>query len=76
MSPAIDRLIEALLEARSREDFVAGVRALDRTLLTGFYVVPLFYLKDQWFAYTSDLRRPEQMPLMGPNIDTWWRQPQ
>jgi peptide/nickel transport system substrate-binding protein len=65
-SPAIDRLIDALLEARSREDFVSTVR---------FYVVPLFYLKDQWLAYSSDLKRPDRTPLMGTNIDTWWRQP-
>ncbi|HEV2564454.1 MAG TPA: ABC transporter substrate-binding protein, partial [Microvirga sp.] len=74
-SPAVDRLIDALLEARSREDFVSAVRALDRTLLSGFYVVPLFYLKDQWLAYSSDLKRPDRTPLMGVNIDTWWRQP-
>ncbi|MBD2746920.1 ABC transporter substrate-binding protein [Microvirga sp. BT688] len=74
-SPAIDRLIDALLEAKSREDFVSAVRALDRTLLSGFYVVPLFYLKDQWLAYSSELSKPETVPLMGTNIDTWWRQP-
>jgi peptide/nickel transport system substrate-binding protein len=74
-SPAVDRLIDALLEAEGREDFVSAVRALDRTLLSGFYVVPLFYLKDQWLAYSSDLRRPDKTPLMGTNIDTWWRQP-
>lgn len=74
-SPAIDRLIDALLEAKSREDFVSAVRALDRTLLSGFYVVPLFYLKDQWLAYSSDLGKPATVPLMGTNIDTWWRQP-
>jgi peptide/nickel transport system substrate-binding protein len=74
-SPAIDRLIDALLEARSREDFVSTARALDRALLSGFYVVPLFYLKDQWLAYSSDLKRPDRTPLMGTNIDTWWRQP-
>lgn len=73
-SPAIDRLIDALLEAKSREDFVSAVRALDRTLLSGFYVVPLFYLKDQWLAYSSELSKPEIVPLMGTNIDTWWRQ--
>jgi peptide/nickel transport system substrate-binding protein len=73
-SPAVDRLIDALLEARSREDFVSSVRALDRALLSGFYVVPLFYLKDQWLAYSSELRRPEKTPLMGTNIDTWWKQ--
>jgi peptide/nickel transport system substrate-binding protein len=74
VSPAIDDLIDALLEAKGREDFVSAVRALDRTLLSGFYVVPLFYVKDQWLAYSSDLRKPETVPLMGTNIDTWWRQ--
>jgi peptide/nickel transport system substrate-binding protein len=74
-SPAVDRLIDALLEAKGREDFVSAVRALDRTLLSGFYVVPLFYLKDQWLAYSSDLKRPDRTPLMGTSIDTWWRQP-
>jgi peptide/nickel transport system substrate-binding protein len=74
-SPAVDRLIDALLEAKGREDFVSAVRALDRTLLSGFYVVPLFYLKDQWLAYSGDLKRPDRTPLMGTNVDTWWRQP-
>ncbi len=75
VSPAVDRLIDALLEARSREDFVSAVHALDRVLLSGFYVVPLFYLKDQWLAHSSDLKRPDRTPLMGVNVDTWWRQP-
>ncbi|MBL0406486.1 ABC transporter substrate-binding protein [Microvirga aerilata] len=74
-SPAIDRSIDALLEAKGREDFVSAVRVLDRLLLSGFYVVPLFYVKDQWLAYSSDLKKPATMPLMGTNIDTWWRQP-
>jgi len=74
-SPVVDRLIDALLEAKSREDFVSAVRALDRTLLSGFYVVPLFYLKDQWLAHKKDLKRPDKTPLMGVNVDTWWRNP-
>lgn len=74
-SPAIDRLIDALLEARSREDFVSSVRALDRALLSGFYVVPLFYVGEQWLAYDSSLKRPRHIPLSGANIDTWWRSP-
>ncbi|WP_457092981.1 extracellular solute-binding protein [Microvirga sp. P5_D2] len=72
-SPAIDRLIDALLEARSREDFVASVRALDRVLLSGFYVVPLFYVGEQWLAYDSNLKHTGRIPLSGVNIDTWWR---
>lgn len=74
-SPAIDRMIDALLEAKSREDFVSAVRALDRILLSGFYVVPLFYVGEQWLAYDSSLKKPAVVPLFGTNIDTWWRQP-
>ena len=48
--PAIDAMIDAMLAARTREDFVAAVRALDRVLVSGYYVVPLFYLPDQWIA--------------------------
>jgi peptide/nickel transport system substrate-binding protein len=74
-SPAIDRMIDALLEAKAREDFVSSVRALDRILLSGFYVVPLFYVGDQWLAYDSALHRPDRLPLFGPYIDAWWRKP-
>jgi len=72
-SPAIDRMIDALLEARTREEFVSAVRALDRVLMSGFYVVPLFYVGEQWVAYDSSLKRPERVPLLGSSIDLWWR---
>ena len=49
-SPAVDAVLQALLGAREREDFVAAVRALDRLLISGFYVVPLYYLPDTWIA--------------------------
>jgi peptide/nickel transport system substrate-binding protein len=74
-SPAIDRMIDALLEAKTREEFVSSVRALDRALLSGFYVIPLFYVGDQWLAYDSGLKKPDKTPLFGPFIDAWWRQP-
>jgi peptide/nickel transport system substrate-binding protein len=74
-SPAIDRMIDALLEAKGREDFVSAVRALDRVLLSGFYVVPLFYVPNQWLAYDSGLKKPASPPLLGTSVDLWWRQP-
>ena len=72
-SPAIDRMIDAMLEAKGRGDFVSAVRALDRLLLSGFYVVPLFYVGDQWLAYDGGLRRPSGAPLLGTSVDLWWR---
>jgi peptide/nickel transport system substrate-binding protein len=72
-APAIDAMIDAMLAAKTREEFAAAVRALDRVLLSGFYVVPLFYLPDQWLAYDSGLKHPEIAPLLGATVDVWWR---
>jgi peptide/nickel transport system substrate-binding protein len=74
-SPAIDAMIDALLAAEDRSDFVAAVRVLDRILLSGFYVVPLFHVADQWIAYDTGLGKPARVPLLGSTIDSWWRSP-
>src|SRR5690606_17548406 len=62
-SDAADAMIEAMLKAGSREDFVAAVRALDRVLLSGRYVIPLFHVPKQWLAVWSHLRQPERTSL-------------
>jgi peptide/nickel transport system substrate-binding protein len=74
-SAAIDAMIAALLRARERPDFVAAVRALDRLLISGFYVVPLFYLPDQWVARWTPIAHPARTSLSGYLPETWWYQP-
>src|SRR5271166_1203039 len=71
-SPAVDAMIAALLAANSNEDFVAAVRALDRILISGFYIVPLYYAPDEWIAYWSKLGRPDKTPLFGVDLSAWW----
>lgn len=73
--PAVDAMIAALLAAEERADFVSAVRALDRVLLSGFYVTPLFHVKEQWIARWKSVERPETTPLYGPALETWWRAP-
>ncbi len=75
-SPAIDAMIAVMLKATAREDFVAAVRALDRMLLSGTYVVPLFHVPDQWVARWSYIRHPAKTPLSGFVPESWWRDPQ
>jgi peptide/nickel transport system substrate-binding protein len=75
-SPAIDAMIAAMLAARERADFVAAVRALDRVLMSGFYVVPQFHLPEQWVARWARIDRPKTTSLFGYLPETWWRQPQ
>jgi peptide/nickel transport system substrate-binding protein len=74
-SPAIDAMIAALLKARERDDFVSAVRALDRVLMSGFYLVPLFHLPEQWVARWSSIAHPKEISLFGYLPETWWRQP-
>ena len=74
-SPAVDAMIKAMLEAKDRTSFVAATRALDRVLLSGDYVVPLFHLPRQWLAYWNELKRPAKTPLYGYQLDTWWMEP-
>jgi peptide/nickel transport system substrate-binding protein len=69
---AVDAMIDALLQAEASEDFVAAVRALDRALLSGDYVIPLFYLPRVWVAYWAHLHLPSVEPLAGVDVDTWW----
>ena len=71
-SAGVDAMIKTLLEAKDSDGFNAAVRALDRLLLSGDYVVPLFYLPKQWLAYWNKLQRPPDTPLYGYQIDTWW----
>ncbi|MDT3686799.1 MAG: extracellular solute-binding protein [Pseudorhodoplanes sp.] len=75
-SPAVDAMIAALLRARGREEFVSAVRALDRALISGFYVVPLFHLPEQWVARWSHIEHPKTTSLFGYLPETWWRKPE
>jgi peptide/nickel transport system substrate-binding protein len=73
-SPAVDAMIAALLKAEGHDDFVAAVRALDRVLISGFYVVPLFHLPAEWVARWTTVGRPATTPLYGYLPETWWRE--
>ncbi len=73
--PAVDRAIEAMLAARSREEFVAAVRALDRLLVAGHYVLPLYHLPDKWVARWRHIARPAHSAAYDFQYDSFWFQP-
>lgn len=77
-SPAVDALIAAMVAATTKDDFIAAVRAFDRVLLSGFYIVPLYHSPTQWIAASTKLSRPDKLPryalpLFGVTLDAWWR---
>ena len=71
--PAVDAMIETMLNARDKEKYDAAVRALDRLLISGAYVIPTQYNPKKWVAYWSYLEHPEQAPLNAYDLSTWWR---
>lgn len=75
-SKAVDAMIAAMLGATSRADFVAATRALDRVLLSGFYVVPLYFPPVQWVARWTRIEHPSRTSLFGYLPETWWQKDQ
>ena len=72
-SKAIDAMIAAMLSAQKQEDFVSAIRALDRVLLSGFYVVPLYFPPLQWVARWTRVEHPQHTSLYGYLPETWWQ---
>jgi microcin C transport system substrate-binding protein len=71
-SPVVDALCHKITAARTREDLVAAVRALDRVLLWGHYVVPLGHRTKDYIAYWDHIEHPP-LGVMGlPSIHTFW----
>jgi len=73
--PAVDSLVESLINADSRQSLVAHTRALDRVLLWGFYVVPNWHIKTWRVAYWNHIGHPQTPPKYDIGINTWWIKP-
>ena len=71
-SPAVDALIEKLISATNREELTTAIHALDRVLLWGHYVVPLYHSNKDRIAYWDFFEYPEEIPLYGIVIESWW----
>ena len=73
--PAVDTLVESLINADSRDSLVAHTRALDRVLLWGYYVIPNWHIKTHRVAYWNHLGHPKVAPKYDIGLDTWWVKP-
>ena len=75
-SPAAEQMIDEILNAQSRDDFIAATRALDRVLTTGRYVIPIYQWNISRIAHAKELKFPEELPIYGDWIgwqpDVWW----
>jgi microcin C transport system substrate-binding protein len=74
-SPAVDGLIDHVITADSREELETAVRALDRVLLWGHYVIPHFTDDGYRVAYWNKFGQPEVLPEEAPDFMAWWVDP-
>ena len=78
-SPAVEAMIDHMLTAQSAEDFTAAVRSLDRVLVSGRYVIPIWQYDRGRIAHVKALRHPQTTPIYGDRSgffpDVWWYQP-
>jgi peptide/nickel transport system substrate-binding protein len=75
-SPAAEAMIDKLVNSESREQFLASVRALDRVLTAGRYVIPIYQFNISRIAHVKELKYPAHIPMYGDWIgwqpDVWW----
>lgn len=75
-SPAAEAMIKTMVETDDRAEFVAAVRALDRVLTAGRYVIPTYAYGVSRIAHAKELRYPDHIPINGDGYwfmpDVWW----
>ncbi len=70
--PAVDALIEQVIYAPSRAALVTRVRALDRLLRWGHYVIPQFHGRTTRYAHWDFYGRTGVETLQRETFDRWW----
>ena len=71
--PAVDALIQKIIFATNRDDQLAATSALDRVLLSGYYVIPSYTLRKERVAHWDRFGHPAQMPAYSIGFpDIWW----
>lgn len=72
-NPAIDKLIDMIIFAKTREELVAVTHALDRVLLWSHYAVPQWFSPNARIAYWNKFSHPETLPSQTVAFSqVWW----
>ncbi len=74
--PVIDALIDEVVFAPNRKKLITAVRALDRVLLHGEYLVPNWYINIHRVAYWDKFEQPKTLPIYYEAeswaVTSWW----
>jgi microcin C transport system substrate-binding protein len=72
-SPVVDAIIEAALNASSREEEIAALTALDRALRYERIIAHAGYVPAYWVSYFDMFEKPDNLPPFALGaLDFWW----
>ena len=70
---AIDKLIQVVMAAKTRDELKISVRALDRVLRSFYFWIPQWYKNVHTVAYYDFYEHPENLPPYDMGLlDFWW----
>jgi microcin C transport system substrate-binding protein len=73
-NPVIDAIVDKVITAPDRAALIDRVHALDRVLLSQYYVIPNWYIGKHRVAWWNRFGRPAVQPIYGsPGFpERWW----
>jgi len=73
--PAVDTLVDGLINADSRASLVTHAKALDRVLSWNAILIPNWHLDTWRVAYWNRFGHPARPPRYDIGLNTWWAKP-
>jgi microcin C transport system substrate-binding protein len=74
-SKPVDALVDLVIHADDRASLLASTHALDRVLLSGYYVIPNWHLTYFRVARWDKFGQPKSFPPYALDLDSWWVEP-
>jgi len=74
-SKPVDALVDLVIHAEDRAGLLASTHALDRVLLSGYYVIPNWHLTYFRVARWDKFGQPKSFPPYALDLDSWWVEP-
>ena len=68
----IDQLAASVPATEDRESLVRTMQNLDKALIDGFYMIPLFYSGKDYIAHQRTINYTDYTPIYGPVLESWW----
>lgn len=70
--PFIDQIVERIIKCSTEDQLMPLVKVLDRFLCSGYYIIPLGYLKKDMVAFQKGLHHPAYGSKVESRLESWW----